>query len=350
MAIDYGVLRGRPDRYKREDDGRTPHLQIRLLEDSGQPWRIAVNVQSDTGSEVVFWVVDPLVGHPILGVAASTPSGFRAAPPDAAHALDYVKAPLFDWAAARVLPPTGSASGDDLQDLLALYLDQCKTAGGEVVAFGARFDRNLDKPIDAEFGNTDGLHGIHDIHMNQGNVGAHAGDNGAFHDGGLLLTFPDRVVGLFLAFQTQRIPTDAQGQAAAGSTPLNEIVGGASPGGPGTGLQVGAVVGDVYLERALVNPTGADPGGEIVVLGNLATTTTTLTGWRLVDRNRRETRLDLELEGGRSALVALDGQGVQLGNDGGNLLLLDQAGNQVDGVTYAAEEARAQNRYIRFRH
>ena len=34
-------------------------------------------------------------------------------------------------------------------------------------------------------------------------------DNGVFHDGGLLLAFPDRVLGLFLAFQTQRIPTDA---------------------------------------------------------------------------------------------------------------------------------------------
>src|SRR5215510_13876721 len=37
-------------------------LQIRVLDDSGQPWRIAVNVQSDTGSDVVLWVVDPLVG------------------------------------------------------------------------------------------------------------------------------------------------------------------------------------------------------------------------------------------------------------------------------------------------
>ena len=348
MAIDYGVLRGRPDRYKREDDERTPHLQIRLLEASGQPWRVAVNVQSDTGSDVVFWVVDPLVGHPILGMAAATPSGFQPAPPDAGHALDYVKAPLFDWALGRVLPPTGSASGDDLQDLLALYLDQCKAAGGEVVAFGAKFDRNLGKPIDAEFGNTDGLHGIHDIHLNQGNVGAHAGDNGAFHDGGLLLAFPDRVVGLFLAFQTQRIPTDADGGAAPGSRPLSEIVAGAAPGGPGTALAA-TVLGDVYLERALVNPTGADPGGEVVVLGNLATTSVPLSGWRLVDRNRRETQVDLTVDGGRSGLVVLDGRGAQLGNNGGNLLLLDRDGNQVDSVTYAAEEAGTENRYVRFR-
>ena len=66
MAILYGVLRGRPDRFKREDNGSSPHLQIRVLEDNGQPWRIAVNVQSDSGSNVAFWVVDPLVGEPVL--------------------------------------------------------------------------------------------------------------------------------------------------------------------------------------------------------------------------------------------------------------------------------------------
>jgi len=47
--------------------------------------------------------------------------------------------------------------------------------------------------------------GIHDIHLNHGNVGTHAG----FHDGGLILAFPDRYLGLFLGFQTRCIPTDA---------------------------------------------------------------------------------------------------------------------------------------------
>ncbi len=37
MAMLYGVLRGRPDRFKREDNASTPHLQIRVLEDGGSP-------------------------------------------------------------------------------------------------------------------------------------------------------------------------------------------------------------------------------------------------------------------------------------------------------------------------
>ena len=341
MAIQYGVLRGKPDRYKREDDGSTPHLQIRVLEKSGQPWRIAVNVQSDTGSHVAFWVVDPLVGHPLLTSLPDLASGFTNVARNADHALDYVKAPLFDWKLGRLLPPSGSASSDDLQDLLSLYIDQCKNAGGEIYAFGAKFDRNLHKPIDIEFGNTDGLHGIHDIHLNQGNVGAHAGDNGVFHDGGLILAFPDRYLGLFLGFQTQRIPTDAAGNAAPSAIPISQVL----SEGPSQPITPSGV----YIERALLNPSGADPGREVVVLASLATTAVTLAQWRLVDKNGRVTPLNVTIGGGQSVLITLDGSGVQLGNQGGTVSLQDDHNTQVHVVTYTAQDAEDENRYVRFR-
>jgi uncharacterized protein YukJ len=100
MAISYGVLRARPDRFVREDGQSSPHLQIRALDGSGQPWRIAVNVESNDGSEVVFWVVDPLVGHPIVSGLASTASGFSLTQTNSASSLDYVKAPMFDFTLA----------------------------------------------------------------------------------------------------------------------------------------------------------------------------------------------------------------------------------------------------------
>jgi uncharacterized protein YukJ len=342
MAFLYGVLRGRPDRFKREDNTSSPHLQIRVLEDSGQPWRIAVNVQSDTGSHVAFWVVDPLVGHPVLASLSGRPHGFTPLPGNAGQALDYVKAPLFDFGLGRSLPPSGSASADDLQDLLTLFLEQCKNAGGEIFAFGAKFERNLHKPIDQEFGNLDGLHGIHDIHMNQGNVGPHAGDNGVFHDGGLILAFPDRFLGLFLAFQSQRIPTDAAGNAAPGSRAIGEIL-------TGVPIETPPIPATVYMERALVNPSGPDPGLERVVLGSLSTTPQTLTNWRLLDKNGRVTPINATIGPGESLIVGLDGTGVQLGNNGGNLILQDDTSAQVDVVTYTAQDAASDNRYVRFR-
>ena len=367
MAIPYGVLRGRPDRYKREDNASTPHLQIRVLEQSGQPWRIAVNVKSDTGtaagSRVASWVVDPLAGHPLLASLSALPSGFSRVTQNADHALDYVKAPLFDWRLGRVLPPSGSANSDDLQDLLSLYLDQCKNVGGELYAFGAKFEQNLHKPIDIEFGNIDGLHGIHDIHLNQGNVGSHAGDNGVFHDGGLILAFPDRYVGLFLAFQSQRIPTDAAGNAAPGSVPLSQILAGGAPAPAPvptpvpvpTPTPVPAPVpsplrATVYIERALINPSGADQGREIVVLSSLSTKPQTLTNWRLIDKNGRITPLNVTIGPGQSALVTLDGNGVQLGNNGGTVTLHDGQNVQVDVVTYTAADAGSDDRFVRFHH
>ena len=181
--------------------------------------------------------------------------------------------------------------------------------------------------------------------MNQGNVGAHAGDNGTFHDGGLLLAFPDRILAIPLAFQTQRVPTDAAGDATAGAQPLSQILAG-QPGTPGTTQP--SITGAAYLERALINPVGADPGHEAVVIGNLAATATAVRGWRVVDRNGRESKLDTTLGAGESAVITLDGSGAQLGNNGGNLLLLDENGEQVDSVTYSAQDAAQVDRFIRF--
>ena len=40
---------------------------------------------------------------------------------------------------------------------------------------------------------------------------------------------------------------------------------------------------------------------------------------------------------------------MQLGNNGGNLILQDDTNAQVDVVTYSAEDAASANRYVRFR-
>ena len=345
----YGVLRGRYDRAKREDGAATPHLQIRVLDASSQAWRIAVNVESSVGAgaaaNLAVWIVDPLQGHPILDQLAQLPSGFSDASADDRHGLDYVKAPAFEWSKGRRLPPSGQGSEDDLQDLLLVYLNALAAAGGDLYAFGAKFESNLHKPIDQEFGNLDGLHGIHDIHLNQGSPeAAHRGDNGVFHDGGLLLRYPDRVVGVFLGFQNQRVPTDAGGQPLPTSRSLGELLGGGPPPPPPP-----AAGGDVYIERALLNPSGVDAGHEIVVLGNLGVGPVDLKGWQLADRNDKRAKLTgLSIAGGASVVVALSGLDMQLANGGGTIRLLNAAGNQVHAVSYSAADASREGRFVRF--
>ena len=50
MALHYGVLRGRVDVFKREDDLSTPHLQIRVVDGHNQAWRAPVNILSGNRS------------------------------------------------------------------------------------------------------------------------------------------------------------------------------------------------------------------------------------------------------------------------------------------------------------
>ena len=173
MALHYGILRGRVDIFKREDDPSTPHLQIRVVDDHDQTWRVAVNVLSGDQSRVIFHRADPFQNHPSLAALPQVAAGFTQLPPaarSASSALDYFRAPLFDWPTGVAVPPTGPGTTDDLQDALLGYLEQLRDQGGELFAFGAIFpapgQQPNPRPIDHEFRTVQGLH---DVHMNQGN-------------------------------------------------------------------------------------------------------------------------------------------------------------------------------------
>jgi len=354
MALQYGVLRGRVDIFKREDDLSSPHLQIRVVDGHHQAWRVAVNVLSGDQSRVIFHRVDPLQSHPITAGLSQVADGFTRLPAGArspATALDYFRAPLFDWPTGVAVPSTGPGASDDLQDVLTTYLRQLHDQNGELFTFGAKFPEPGQppnpRPIDNELRT---IQGVHDIHMNQGNPnpGAFAKDNGVFQDGGLILAFPSRHVGLFLRFQTEWLPTDNMtGHRLPSAQPIP--AGGAGPGGvpPGGGGQVSDP--PVYIERALVNPAGADPGKEVVVIGNATTASVDLTGWSIVDKNNNVEALGgVVLPPGESRTVALSGRGAQLGNNGGTIALKDAAGHQVHAVSYSQNDAGQEDRYIRF--
>jgi hypothetical protein len=69
-----------------------------------------------------------------------------------------------------------------------------------------------------------------------------------------------------------------------------------------------------------------------------------------MDKNGRVTAIgDVTLDPGASFLLTLDGTGAQLGNKGGNLILSDADGAQVDVVVYTAQDASVEDRYLRFR-
>jgi uncharacterized protein YukJ len=353
MALEYGVLRGQIDIFKREDDNNSPHLQIKVLDGNGQAWRAAVNVLSGDQSLVIFHRADPLQNHPILAGLPQIAPGFTLLPPAArsvSSALDFFRAPLFDWPTGIAIPQAGPGADDDLQDVLVTYLALLREQQGELFVFGAKFPEPnqppAPRPIDHEFGT---LQGMHDIHMNQGNAnpGRFAKDNGVFHDGGLILKFPSRYVGLFLRFQTQWLPTDdATGNRLPEAKPIPAEGVSTNNNGDHPSLVTNPAV---YIERALVNLMGNEPGNEVVVLGNTTTAAIDLNGWSIVDKNNKADILaGLVLPGGESRRVVLSGNGAQLSNKGGTITLKNADGAQVHAVSYAKDDADQEDIYIRF--
>ena len=317
----YGVLRARAVDRRREGASDTPHFQIRLADEAGTDFRIAVNVKSQESPSELLYVLDDDLRHPITALLAGLGSGWHAlAPRPEAGGLDFIRANLFDPAKVRKLPPDVVGPDNDLADLLDHYVQRAiGDAAADVYAFGQRWgpeDAIKDKVFGFDPGN-----GVHDIHMNQGNSPRFAGDDGVWQDGGLLLHFPgeSRWVAIFLAFQSQAWHTDDHTGHALAHVPT-----------AGSAVRVLA---------AMVNPVGPAPEQETVLLLNASPDPVDLTGWRIADRLKRTSPVAAgPLAAGATLQVPL-GDGAQLGNRGGAITLLDAAGLKVDGVAYTAEQA-----------
>ena len=321
MPLDgYGVLAAHALGTAREDGTENPHYEVHLVDDGGEHWRAAVNVESKQApSELLYLVVDDFV-HPLTAQLVSLRSGWnpleRGA--DGQH-LDYIRGNLFDRARMRLLPPALAGPDNDLADLLDGWLHRAVAdPAATVYAFGQRFGPQAGV-ADPVFGFVP-ANGVHDIHMNQGNAGRFVRDNGVRQDGALLLQLPgqSRWVAIFLAFQGQSFHTD-------------DVTGDA--------LVVPSVPASVRIIAALVNPAGPAPEAESVLLLNTSPEPVDLTGWRIADSARRTCPVPGgPLGAGETRRVPIAEQ-AGLGNNGGTVTLLDAVGLKVDGVAYTAADA-----------
>jgi hypothetical protein len=99
----------------------------------------------------------------------------------------------------------------------------------------------------------------------------------------------------------------------------------------------------VRIIAALVNPKGDDPGRESVTLINATPAPVDLTGWVIVDKNKKRSAISpAVLAPGETHKVLLDGKGAQLSNKGGIISLLDDKGLKIDGISYTKSAARKQ--------
>jgi len=333
---DYGVLVGRALDTRREDGTDTPHYQLHVLDEHGEHWRLAVNVESQQAPSELLYFVDDDFRHPVTAMLGALASGWHPLPPgrDGPN-LDFIRGNLFDRTQMRLLPPAVAGPDNDLADLLDHWLQRAVDAADVTVyAFGQRFGPEAGV-IDKVFG-FEPANGVHDIHMNQGNSGRFRRDNGVRQDGALIVHFPadSRWVAIFLAFQSQAWHTD--------DVTGDPIVVAGEPGGEP------AQANAVRIVAAMVNPRGPAPEAESVLLINASPASVDLTGWHVADRAKRACAVPAgPLAPGETRRVAITG-GVALGNSGGTITLLDAGGLKVSGVAYTAADGAREGWTVTF--
>jgi uncharacterized protein YukJ len=338
MAIpNYGVLVGTATakldsaEAKKKNPKGSPHYQI-LIEAAGEKYRIAVNVKSDVNPPDLQFYLDDNYKHPILDFIGKLQGGFNPIPkggPNTA-ALDYIRGNLFDFKDLQILPATADGANNDLNDIFDVWVEKAlATEGALVYAFGSKWAP--EKTPDAYFDFTPGQ-GIHDIHMNQGNTGSFAKDNGVYTDGGLFIHFPDedRWVAMFLKFQSQVVHTD-DGSADPIPTPT-----------------LPEEDTDIRIFAALVNPGSDDVGHEAVYLLNTTDKDISLEGWAIADKQKKKEMLKGTIAAGAPLVLVLTGKGAQLSNTGGIITLLNKDGLKISGVSYTKDQAGVQGKVIVF--
>jgi uncharacterized protein YukJ/nucleotide-binding universal stress UspA family protein len=166
-------------------------------------------------SDLLFLIVDPFV-HPMTRYLEVLPEGFTPNRFNVENlALDYVRG---GYVTRKDMMPLNKGVQKPVKDfteqLNSLINRAILNTDVMIYAFGERWGPEPDIK-DKYFGFQPG-NGIHDIHMNQGNVGEFIKDDGVWQDGGLLIYFPedDRTaehwVAIFIAFESQDWSTDAQ--------------------------------------------------------------------------------------------------------------------------------------------
>ncbi|MDO1450269.1 YukJ family protein [Rhodocytophaga aerolata] len=334
----YGILKGRPID-KQLGTGPNPHYQVLLVDDEFE-YRIAINVKSKEYPSELLYLVDEDFMHPLLSQLFELRLGFTESEkvPNGL-ALDYIRGNLFDRTSMRALPHSLPGTDNDLNEKIDYFISQAMGREDALVyAFGERWGPEPGKR-DKYFGFTPG-YGIHNIHMNQGNVARFKGDDGVWQDGGILIHFPseNRFVAIFLAFQSQTWHTD--------DTTGHRIE---TPSDGFDQVDNQEMEQKIYIIAALVNPSGDDSNKETVTLLNVSSETIHLQRWAIADKRKQKQIITAQqLTPFQTLTISLTGQTAQLSNEGGIITLLDSQGLKVHGVSYTKSQAQKSGWLLKF--
>ncbi|MGF6851690.1 DUF2278 family protein [Paraburkholderia sp. CI3] len=209
-----------------------PHYVIVLDDGNDGLFRIVADVKSDSSQGGpdgyhVLYTWNQFFDHPMVPALKALPMGL--AQPGFPK-LDYVHDPrLLELGSMRPIAFDTDDETNDINDVLdgMLQLDRSTepvkyvypgksgddlrkgwTSPQDVIVYGFGF---LFEPKQD---------GLHETHMNQGNpkpqpgshIRDHSSENGPFQDGAVIVQVGDSFEALFVAFQTQLVPTDNRGR------------------------------------------------------------------------------------------------------------------------------------------
>jgi uncharacterized protein YukJ len=335
----YGVLKGKAIEV-RPGAGQNPHYQVYIVDDTTD-YRIAINVQSALSPSELEYLIDDRFTHPITTLLEKVPRGFtKIASKPGTTALDFIRGNLFDRTKMRILPPNLPGLDNDLNEKIDGVMQRAVADEDAVVyAFGERWGPEKNKK-DKYFGFLPG-NGIHDIHMNQSNVGQFVGDDGVWQDGGILINFPTQGqwFGIFLKFQSQGWHTDDKtGHRIGAPEPVTPPGVPTPPQPPTPPLPTSEdPQGLVRIVAALVNSVQS-PEVEVVTLLNASPREINLQGWTLLDSQKNKQKLTGKLKSGEARAIRVE-KPLALSNKGGIISILDETGLKVDGVSYTKAQA-----------
>lgn len=343
---DYGVLKCTAIEGVMERDYSSPHYQVHVVADTTH-YRVPVNVRSQVAPSEVLYLIDENFTHEITAGLRELTVGFTPLKGQSVRSLglDYVRSNLFDPRKMVPLPHDLPGTGNDLNEKIDFHIKRAiRVPDAELYAFGSRWKPN-NRPAKPFTFIPDA--GVHDIHMNQGNVDRWKNDDGIYQDGGLLIYYPqeNKWTGIFLAFQSQSFTTDEKGHHIPG-VPLPDIPVDIPVSTPTPAPAMPEPV--VKIIAAMINPVGEDGGKECVLLINTMPHPIDLTGWFLVNKQGIKHTLEGELDAGDMRKVVIPGLQGFLANRGGIITLQDANGIKVDGVKYTREQASEPGRTIIF--
>ncbi|KAJ6083992.1 hypothetical protein N7486_010792 [Penicillium sp. IBT 16267x] len=242
----YGVWACTPTSYEAQttkEDPKSPHIYLHFTDDSSSSRSLeaAINVKStDKDTRIVYWF-DRSFTHPITEQLSNLELGFHltSSPSSSSSSnqtesnyrdhhhnnrrhhrhirrdqvatmqgLDFVRTKgLVDIEKGEILPQGNDGSDASILAQLDPIISDAINQKATAYIFGSSYGS-----------------GIHDIHMNQGSLPSYS--NGIYEDGALLFKFADgHWEAVFLAFASQKIPTDDQGEYTSDSKSLASILG-----------------------------------------------------------------------------------------------------------------------------